>query len=195
MHLPSDTATLQLMAYVALTLSSVIVASSSLFIAYRQNFGWKPIVFASSYGGGGGKFGYTVTIEFELWNRKKHPISIRFVSVTYAKTVMDRHVQGVLPPGWLIEGEHRLIHDKNETLDAGKTRHYDLKAPIQKAPIDLKENVTIELFYFDPIKNKIKKITVHTKDTLYIETLSPAERRMHRLKFWRRLPIIRRLCA
>jgi hypothetical protein len=55
--------------------------------------------------------------------------------------------------------------------------------------------VTIELFSYDPIKNKIKKITVRTKDKIYIETLSPAERRMHRLKFWRRLPIIRRLCA
>ena len=48
MYLPSDTQTLQLMAYVTLTLSSVIVAGTSLFIAYRQNFGWKPIIFPSS---------------------------------------------------------------------------------------------------------------------------------------------------
>jgi hypothetical protein len=186
---------MQLVAYVGLTVSSIIVACSSLFMAYRQNFGWKPIVFASSYGGGGGKYGYTVTIEFELWNRKKHPISIRFVSVTYEKTVMDRYVQGVLPAGWQIDGEHRLFLNKQETVEPGKKHHYDLVAPIQKAPIDLQENVTIDLFYFDPIKNKIKKITVHTKDTLYIETLSPAERRKHRLQFWRRLPLIRRLCA
>jgi hypothetical protein len=186
---------MQLVAYVGLTVSSIIVACSSLFIAYRQNFGWTPIVFASSYGGGGGKYGYTVTIEFELWNRKKHPISVRFVSVMYEKTVMDRYTQGVLPPGWKIDGEHRLVLEKRETIEAGKKQHYDVVAPIQKAPIDLKENVTIQLFYFDPIKNKIKKITVHTKDTLYIETLSPAERRKHRLQFWRRSPLVRRLSA
>lgn len=89
--MPYDTPTLQLVAYVGLTVSSIIVACSSLFMAYRQNFGWKPIVFASSYGGGGGKHGYTVTIEFELWNRKKHPISVRFVSVIRLSEVkMDR---------------------------------------------------------------------------------------------------------
>jgi hypothetical protein len=195
MHLPNDTQTLQLTAYVALTLSSIIVASSSLFIAYRQNFGWRPIVFASSYGGGGGKFGYTVSIDFEFWNRKKYPVAVRFVSVTYEKQVMDRYVQGVLSDGWTIEGEHRLIFQKHETVDPAKTRLYELVAPIQKAPIDLKENVTIELFYFDPIKAKIKKIAVHTKDTLYLETLSKAERRAHRLKFWKRLPGLRWLCA
>ena len=113
----------------------------------------------------------------------------------YEKTVMDRYVQGVLPPDWIIGGEHRLILDKRETVEAGTKKHYDLVAPIQKTPIDLKENVTIDLFYFDPIKNKIKKITVHTKDTLYLETLSKAERRKHRMQFWKRLPLIRRLCA
>jgi hypothetical protein len=197
-RIPHDTPTLQLVqlvAYVALTFSSILVACTSLFIAFRQNFGWKPIVFASSYGGGGGKFGYTATIEFEFWNRKKYPVAIRWVSVTYEQQVMDRYVQGVLSEGWVIESEHRLVFDKHETLEPGKTRQYDLVAPVQKAPIDLKANVTITLFYFDPVKNKIKKIVVHTRNTLYLETLSKAERRKHRMQFWKRLPGVRRLCA
>jgi hypothetical protein len=43
--IPNDTPTLQLIAYVSLTLSTVFVAATSLIIAYRQNFGWKPILF------------------------------------------------------------------------------------------------------------------------------------------------------
>jgi len=195
MHLPNDTQTMQLVAYVALTLSSIFVAGTSLFIAFRQNFGWKPIVFPSSYGGGGGKFGYTATIEFEFWNRKKYPVTLRWVSVLYEKQVFDRYVQNVLTDGWEIHGEHLLVHDKYETVEPGKARRFDLVAPVVKSRIDLKENVTITLFYFDPIKNKIIKIVVHTKDTLYLETLSKAERRMRRLQFWKRLPGVRRLCA
>jgi hypothetical protein len=93
MILPNGTATLQLVAYVSLMLSSVVVALTSLFIAYRQNFGWKPIVFLSSFGGGGGRYGYTVTIEFEFWNRKKYPVTVRRVSVKYEKQVMDYNTQ------------------------------------------------------------------------------------------------------
>jgi hypothetical protein len=187
MQLPHAAQSLQLMAYVALTLSSIIVASTSLFIAYRQNFGWKPIIFPSSYGGGGGKYGYTVSINFEVWNRKKYPIAIRRVSVEYEKQVMHRYNDAALSEGWHIEGEHTLVFDKHETMDPGKSRQYALEAPIEKAPIDLQENVTVTLFYFDPIKNRIIKLVVHTRNTLYLETLSKAERRAHRLKFWTRL--------
>jgi hypothetical protein len=189
MHLPHDTQTLQLTAYVALTLSSIIVATTSLFIAYRQNFGWKPIIFPSSCGGGGaGKHGYTVSIDFEVWNRKKYPIAIRRVSVEYEKQVMHRYNEAALSQGWHIEGEHMLVFDQHETLDPGKSRQYALEAPIEKAPIDLHENVTVTLFYFDPIKNRIITLVVHTRNTLYLETMSKAERRAHRLKFWKRLP-------
>jgi hypothetical protein len=195
MHFPQDTQSLQLMAYVALTLSSIIVASTSLFIAYRQNFGWRPIVFASSYGGGGGKYGYTASIDFEFWNRKKYPVAIRFVSVTYEKQAMDRNVQGVLSNDWTIDNEHRVVSHKHETIDPSRTRIYELVVPVHKSPIDLEEDVKIELFYFDPIKAKIKKIVVHTRNTLYLETLSKAERRAYRLKFWKRLSGLRWLCA
>ena len=184
-HLPSDTQTLQLIAYVSLTLSSVIVASTSLFIAYRQNFGWKPIVFLSSYGGGGGRYGYTVTIEFEFWNRKKYPVTMRRVSVEYEMQVMDRNSQNVLSEGWHIEGEHLLVHEKYETVNPGTAKRHDLVAPVEKSQIDLKENVTVTLFYFDPIKNRIIKTVAKTRNTLYLETLSKSERMKHRLQFWK----------
>jgi hypothetical protein len=76
-----DVPTLQLIAYSALTCASVIVASVSGLLAFRQSIGWKPIVFPTSHG-----FGRLnddepdglskATLEFEVWNRRKYPIIV-----------------------------------------------------------------------------------------------------------------------
>jgi hypothetical protein len=45
-----DIPILQLVAYSSLTCASVLVASVSAMFGYRQNFGWKPILFHTGLG-------------------------------------------------------------------------------------------------------------------------------------------------
>jgi hypothetical protein len=185
-HLPADTPTLQLIAYVSLTFASVIFAGTSLVMAYRQNFGWKPIMFPVSFGGGGGKFGYSATMEFEFWNRKKYPVTIRFISVEYKNFQITREGRTELGDEWGVEGLHKLFNEQHVTVEPNGHKFYKTEAPIEKQPVhDYFDNVTLSLFYFDPIKNRIKKLLVDTDHTLYLERLSKTERFIRRLQFWK----------
>jgi hypothetical protein len=184
-HLPS-TPTLQLIAYVSLTLASVIVAVTSLFMAYRQNFGWKPILFITSVGGGRGSHGYSVTMEFEFWNRKKYPINITFVSIDYSQSRIARGGNPPLTDGWGVHGEHRIFNQDRITIKPTEHKYFQTVAPIDKTPApDLFENVTITLFYFDPIKTRIKSVVVDTEHTINLEGMSKFERFKRRMQFWK----------
>ncbi len=59
--------------------------------------------------------------------------------------------------------------------------------------MDLKEDVTISVFYFDPIKSRIRTIIVHARDTIYLDTTSKQERRKYQIQFWKKLPGLRSL--
>jgi hypothetical protein len=185
-HLPSDTPTLQLIAYVSLTLASVTVALTSLFMAYRQNFGWKPILFIISVGGGRGARGHSVTTEFEFWNRKKYPINITFVSVDYSKTRIARGGNPPLSDGWGINGEHRIFNENRMTIKPTENKYFQTVTPIDTSSVlDISENVTISVFYFDPIKNRIMCVVVDTEHTINLEGMSKFERFKRRMRFWR----------
>jgi hypothetical protein len=185
-HLPSDTPTLQLIAYVSLTLASVTVAVTSLFMAYRQNFGWKPILFIISVGGGRGARGHSVTMEFEFWNRKKYPINITFISIDYSTTRIARGGHPPLCDGWAINGEHRIFNANHTTIKPTENKYFQTAAPIDMSSVlDISENVTISLFYFDPIKNRIKRIVTDTEHTINLERMSKFERFNRRMQFWK----------
>jgi hypothetical protein len=75
----------QFIAYVSLTVTGVTVAAASLFISYRNNFGWKPVVFISSMGfkgdsaNDGGRMYARMSLEF--WNRRNYPLVLRFMRI------------------------------------------------------------------------------------------------------------------
>src|SRR5438270_14013939 len=104
----------QLIAYVMLTLASISVATVSAFIAYRSNFGWKPLVLVTSYGfqGTGGSKQVAATVQFEFWNRRKYPISIRYMTVALSTVKLRPH--DVDPP-WHSSG-HTLSNPHIKTL-------------------------------------------------------------------------------
>src|SRR4051812_38123321 len=74
----------QLLAYMTLTLVSVLVAIFSAVFTYRNSFGWKPLAFVALHSAA-----ISVTspvkasLEFEIWNRRKYPIVVRSMELRF----------------------------------------------------------------------------------------------------------------
>jgi hypothetical protein len=152
-----DIPTVQLIAYSALTCASVIVATVSVVLAYRQNFGWPPIVLVRMFVINYSEQPYEFTMEFEVWNRRKYPIviqgqdlrfrNVRFIRVEerrpldYANTwdggpeTFSNYKSVVLEPNG---------HEKFEFIYVAQNKNRKKQA----------SKVKIRVFYFDPIKNK-----------------------------------------
>jgi hypothetical protein len=81
---------MQWIASTALTVASLIVAVVALRFSYRSNHGWAPIIYIirqglSHMGNGEEK----LTIQFEVWNRRKYPIVINACGVSFANTKVE----------------------------------------------------------------------------------------------------------
>jgi hypothetical protein len=59
-----------------------MVAIVAAIIAYRNNFGWKPLCLVKErnfMARGVEKTATHIRLSFELWNRRKYPIAIRMI--------------------------------------------------------------------------------------------------------------------
>src|SRR5687767_12504094 len=73
--------TLSAVSSIALTAMSTIVASVALVFSFRQNVGWKPVLLVthSQMSGKGGEWKFNLTVQVEIWNRRKYPVVVRNV--------------------------------------------------------------------------------------------------------------------
>jgi hypothetical protein len=156
-----DVPTLQLIAYSALTCASIIVASVSLFLGFRQNFGWKPIVLYTSYGYGPHDVEeYEVSVEFEVWNRRRYPIvllmqEVHFRKLTFVQLRKPERSEEEFTTEWgLTERKFNLL--KKVLLEPNSHHGFELRAACDlDTPQRIREESTsIRVYYFDPIKNR-----------------------------------------
>jgi hypothetical protein len=147
----------QLIAYVMLTLASVVVASVSALFAYRNNFGWKPLVLVVGQGliyyGGSLQAGATVT--FEIWNRRKYPISVRSVSVRFDDSIILRDTVA-LPP-WIKTANtltnDMLINRTALTIAPAMHERMHLEVALEAEGDQARKvagRIAISVGYFDP---------------------------------------------
>jgi hypothetical protein len=150
----------QLIAYVTLTLASIIIGAVSAFIAYRSNFSWKPLVLVTSHGfrGKGGSQLVDASIEYEIWNRQRYPILIRSMDVHF-KSISIR--AGDVEHPWLARGSS-ILNTLAVTLSPDTHERIKAFVPMKEGTHldDLEDNITIEIFYFDPRRNKDKTLRV-----------------------------------
>jgi hypothetical protein len=86
-----DTRLAQVYATIFAGLGASAVAIVAAIIAYRNGFGWSPMVVGNRRGGIR-EFDYEfVTGGFEVWNRHKYPIVIRAVRVVFEETRLVKH--------------------------------------------------------------------------------------------------------
>lgn len=76
---PVDMPSIEVIATLASTVMSTVVAIVALIFTYRQNVGWQPVALVTNtwLKGTGGKWHYTLHLSVEVWNRHKFPIALR----------------------------------------------------------------------------------------------------------------------
>lgn len=155
----------QFIAYVCLTITSVIVATVSLRFSYRQNFGWRPIMLISRYGLEGtpkameGKTGFDnmMTINFEVWNRHTYPIVISQAKVKIEQDILDHNKSKTTEhQRWYIGPKGECSYLDRLVVKNGEHLEYVLRVPLKDGQSldDIDSKIHINVGYFDPRRDK-----------------------------------------
>ena len=148
--------TLEVVAAIASTMTSAVLATVALVFSYRQNVGWKPIAFQSGAAlkGLDGEFCIVLTIEF--WNRRRYPTVIRRVGmVASGVTILDQTQDS----GDYIKSG-RLRREVNKPIGPGEHLRMDLEVKFRDQSLDaMQAAFDVKVYYFDPYRGKNKYIT------------------------------------
>jgi hypothetical protein len=154
----ADTPTLQLIAYSSLTLASVIVATTSALIGFRQNFGWRPTLLVTGIGVSGvaGSTSYNGKVTFELWNRRRYPISIKEAAVLYGNIEILEGPQGGIWSKWR---NTMTYYGKKIRIEPLSYHEFEVSAFFKADSLDgIDDTWFVDVRYFDPTSNKDVKM-------------------------------------
>lgn len=160
----------QFIAYICLTLTSVIVSTVSLRFSYRQNFGWRPILLVSSHGLKSSDHDkpedatteMDATLKFEVWNRHSYPIVIESAGVRFYQVLLDsnkRRFRG--RKDWYIRSNGQCFYRDRSVVKNGEHFIFDLSAPMKPQSLDgIDDNLDIQVQYFDPRRNRHRTLAI-----------------------------------
>ena len=164
---------LQWITTAALTLASVTIALVAMIFAYRQNYGWKPVILVLSQNVSDMPDRWDVSIEFEVWNRRKYPIAIHFIEIKFGDLELRDPIPQQGPDGhpaqWWYVFHNKLICRDQAGLDLASHKRFKPSVPIRKrSPNEHKETamgetVIIDVYYFDPLANARRTATLEHK--------------------------------
>ena len=147
-----DVPTMQLIAFTVLTAANVTVAAVAATFSYYQNYGLKPVILILSQG-----FGEEdAYIDFEVWNRRKYPIVVHGVEIRFGNVTIEQAGKMITP--WYIF-HNTLCHREHVRLEPASHHLFEASVPIEKQTLSKSETVRTDVFYFDPIANRRKKLT------------------------------------
>jgi hypothetical protein len=125
-----------------------------LFIGYRQNFGWEPIVLVVGTGFGANER----TLRFELWNRRKYPIAVHHAIVEFNGYELKRYNEIDDKGGWLIYQDDKLYKPETLYLEPNSHHAFALRAPMRyRTDEERKAPLQIEVCFFDPRRARYSK--------------------------------------
>lgn len=162
--MPDTIAIWQIITNATLTAVAICIASASLIVAYRNNFGWPPIALISGQGLAG--VGPTLDnislmLTMELWNRQKYPIHLRSMTIKFKGAEIRRdgfRREGRPPeeiqwfPSTTDQGHIHSVTSKT----VAPTEHLviPLEVPFKTSSLDaLHVPVNVQIMYFDPRRN------------------------------------------
>lgn len=167
MPLIQNVALAQLIAYICLTITSVIVATVSLRFSYRQNFGWAPLMIVSTHGHesefGPGKDESIIraTVEFEVWNRRTYPIILEGAEIRFRQDILEPSVPSLdNESAWWVEAPSVCAYLERLAVKNGEHHAYKLSVPM-KPGLDFKDidgMIDIEVTCFDPRREREYKL-------------------------------------
>jgi hypothetical protein len=147
-----DIPTIQLTAYIALTVASVIVAVTSATMGYLQNFGWEPHLYVTGIGVNsmGDDRNDNAIVTFEVWNRRKYPIAIVTGAIDFLKVkVIDSGERD----GWQQWRNTMTYYGDKIKLEPMSFKEFQITADLDGASA-LPDRWPVTIKYFDPVKGK-----------------------------------------
>jgi len=145
-------------------LSGIVFGAAASFIAVlayrislRENLGWRPIVVLSGYSLGGGNQKTEMGVEFQVWNRRRYPIVVRDIVVSYRLARFQTVDDGFDPASdaWTVRTPQSIGKDVRVAIAPGKSKHFEMNMVVSGDT--MMEDPTIEVSFFDPIANKMRQ--------------------------------------
>jgi hypothetical protein len=146
-----------------LSLAGFFVGVVALIVSYRNNFGWRPVVWVHKRWDGSDGGDRWAGAMFEIWNRRKYSIVLRAVEVDFGSTVVldvamrkmadtEKWVRG---PNANLLGRHDDIVRANEQL-----KFDEVVALVDYLPgdVDVRAEVEVTVTYFDPKQNRMLEV-------------------------------------
>ena len=159
--MPSDVATAQLISSAALTAMSLTVGIVAAIFTYRNNFGWKPIGLVTGIGLsgiGGNTKNFNAHVKFEIWNRRKYPIVVRYINAEFECLDLDRSDKADPNAKWHMYRNSMILHEEQTIAPQSHEKH-EVLAPFTTSSLDaLRAPVKITILYFDPRSTKTSEI-------------------------------------
>lgn len=149
----------ELVANASLTFAGVVVGVGALFVTYRNNFGWSPIVLITGHGmgmQGDMPEHYEIVVMFEIWNRRKYPIVVRHVTLSFDFLEMETGVENFeYDKDWHSSAgagyKTRMHFSKTLRLEPTSHREFRFGIPFKRRTLDdLRETPKVKVHYFDP---------------------------------------------
>jgi hypothetical protein len=159
---------LQIATNATLTLVAITIAAISLIVAYRNNFGWKPIVIVGRSGYRGtyrvdddgklraieGQPRYRAKLGLEVWNRRKYPIVVRKMVIVVQDLELIQ-TEGHVGGGWMYSNNTFGANFGTSVPASSTERHLIELAFNGDSPEAVRARLSISIDYYDPRKDRV----------------------------------------
>jgi hypothetical protein len=153
-----NSAAIQASSGIVFGIAASVVAWMAYRVSVRANYGWRPFIFLGGYSLGGGNRKTEFNVEFQVWNRRRYPIVIYEMTLSFSlarfKSVED--FEDPTSEDWTVRSERSVGKYCNVVLDPSTSKSFDMNL-IVDAEI-MMEAPTIEVRYLDTVANKMRKV-------------------------------------
>lgn len=151
---------LQITVSTLLSLAGFFVGTVALFLSYRNNFGWAPIVWPHKRWDGSDGRDVWAGAEFEIWNRRKYPIVVWVVEIDFGNATVTEAAVRRMPDGdkWQRGPKANLLGRLDQVIEGGGRLKFDeVVALVNPLLVDADDRaeVAVTVTYFDPKQNKM----------------------------------------
>jgi hypothetical protein len=166
MDIMHDTPVYQLAAFTALTAANIVVAITSLTVAYRNYFGSQPMLLPGGIAMIRVMNSYTGAMSFGIVNSRQYPIALKYAAINFPENAMEEDM--AIPEGWIRQTNELLFYPQ-DPMKIDKLGYQTFRVLFEfKGDLDLEameKKWKVQVAYLDPLKGKDFEINTYTEYT------------------------------
>ncbi len=155
----------EVIASFAQTFMATVVAVVALTFSYRQNVGWKPVMLVtnSMMKGIGGSQTYTFVLTVEFWNRRKYPVALRnSIATITGVELIDSDSSRPFQSDYVRK--NKVVKQLEIAVEPSSSETLTFEVSFKDQSLDaMRPEFGVAVSYFDPHKNKVKKLKLTHK--------------------------------